>query len=424
MRLPQFAAALLIGSLPVYAPAAPAAPTVVPAGTVRASDAALTRFVQFVVDANPRVQAAQAALDAGSAFQSAAERPLYNPSLDFYAENAVDQTRGLGISHTFDWGGKRSARSAVANSDRLAIEATYVATRQLVTIELLSGLAAHQTGAEREGLATERVKLMGEFAALAKRRYNAGDMTQVELNLANLVYSDALMQRATVASDLAESRARVRAVTPVSTSMSQWPTLNPALPSLPKSSDHQPLLLALPEVLVSQRQVDAVSSLVELRQREKRLDPTVSLIGGREDDSTLIGLNLSLPIPVRNSFSYEVEAARAQHQQAQQLADDVLRRARARLESASERYQLALDAWGEWRRSGQTSLQAQGKQLRRLWQAGELSTTEYLVQISQTIDTQGNAVDLRLALWRAWFEWLAASGQVNQWLGITGFSKY
>jgi len=306
----------------------------------------------------------------------------------------------------------------VASADRLGVKAEYFATWQDVTVELLSGLAAHQTGVERRKLARERVKLMRDFSELSKRRFNAGDMTQVELNLSSLIYSDALMQRATVASELAEARAQVSAITPVNMLSNQWPTLADGLPALPTSTDQQQLLLALPSVQLARQRVESANALIALREKEKRLDPTVSLRGGEEGEKSLIGLDISMPIPIRNSYSYEVTAARAEHQQAQQLSDDVLRRAHARMVSASERYQLAQTAWNEWREAGLTSLQQQGEQLRRLWESGELSTTEYLVQIGQTIDTQGNALELRLTLWRAWFEWLSASGQVNQWLQI------
>jgi len=414
MRLLTIAALCLAGNLPLTTWSAA---TETHSTTVyKLSDTALTNFVQSVVSANPRVQAARAALDASTAYQSAAARPLYNPSLEFGAENATEDTRTIGISHTFDWSGKRSARSAVADFDRLGVEAAYFATWQALSVELLSGLAAYQTGVERGRLAKERVNLMRDFADLAKRRYNAGDMTQVELNLASLIYSDALMQRATVASGLSQARSQVSAITPLSTMVNQWPALNADLPTLPISSDQQALLLALPNVRLAQRRVESANALIALREKEKRLDPTVSIRGGEEGEKTLVGLDISMPIPIRNSFSYEVTAARAEHQQAQQLSDDVLRRAHARLVSASERYQFAHTAWQEWREAGLSSLQQQGEQLRRLWESGELSTTEYLVQIGQTIDTQGNSLNLRLTLWDAWFEWLAASGQVNEWL--------
>ena len=157
---------------------------------------------------------------------------------------------------------------------------------------------------------------------------------------------------------------------------------------------------------------------MELRKRERRPDPTFSLIGGQEDDETLVGLNVSIPLFVRNGFKHEVTAAVAQHSQAQQIADDIQRRAYARLISAAERYELSQGAWRDWERTGRVSLTRQADQLRRLWEAGEISTTDYLVQIRQTIDVQESALDLGQALWRAWFEWLTASGQLDAWVGV------
>ena len=98
--------------------------------------------------------------------------------------------------------------------------------------------------------------------------------------------------------------------------------------------------------------------------------------------------------------------------------DDLLRRAYARFISASERYKLSRDAWQGWEQTGQFSLQRQGDLLQRMWEAGEVSTTDYLVQLSQTLDVQESALDLRQTMWRAWFEWLSASGQVSQWLSM------
>jgi cobalt-zinc-cadmium efflux system outer membrane protein len=391
--------------------AEPAAP-----GAVRA-DPALIQFVQTVVDANPRVQAARAALEASSAFRDAASRPLYNPELSLDAENADSETRALGISQTLDWGGKRKARTAVAESDLLVVEAEYLAARWAVTVELLDGLAQHQTSAERDALAQSRQQLMDEFAALAQRRFDAGDLAQVELDLARLASTDARIQKATVGAGLAEARQAVRNLTPRS-AVAQWPTLPGALPALPKSAeDPQSLVLALPEVLAARRQVETADAVVELRRRERRPDPTLSLAGGEEDGETLIGLNVTIPLFVRNRFSHEVTAAIAERSRAQQLADDVIQRAYSRLVSAAERYDLSRGAWGDWASTGQASLTRQTEQLQILWQAGELSTTDYLVQLTATLDVQESALDLREALWRAWFEWLWASGQVDAWLG-------
>jgi outer membrane protein, heavy metal efflux system len=386
--------------------------------SMRIVDPKLTRFVQAAVDANPRTQAARAALEASEAFKSAASRPLYNPKLSLDAENSDTDTRAIGLSQTIDWGGKRSARTTVAESNRLAVEAEYLAVRWAVTIELLSGLASHQTGVERDELAAERVRLMNEFAALAKRRFEAGDLNQVELDLATLASTGARMQKATAGAELAEARQAIRNLV-VGSAPAQWPTLPTQLPGLPSSAiDTQSLVLTLPEVRAAQRRADAASAAVELRERERRPDPTISLVGGREDDETLVGLNVSIPMYVRNRFSYEVTAAIAQHNQTQQIANDILRRAHSRLIGATERYQLSRDGWRDWERTGRVSVDDQAVQLRRLWEAGEISTTDYLVQLRQTLDVQEGALDLRQILWRAWFEWLAASGRVDQGLGM------
>ena len=381
------------------------------------SRAELVRFVQAVVDSNPRVKAARAAVEASSAHRDAAARPLHNPELSLEAENAGAHIRALGISQTLDWAGKRDARTAVAESDRLVAEAEYSATRWDVTFELLSGLALHQAGIARWLLAESRRQLIEELLAPAGQRSAAGDLDPLELDLARLAAIDARIRAATAAADLAESRQAVKNLGPQSPA-AQWPLLPSLLPPISPSADRQALLLALPEVLAARRQAESAKALVELRRRERRPDPTLSLAGGEEDDESLIGLSLTIPLFVRNRFHHEVTAALAERSQAQQLADDVLQRARARLNSAAERYELSRIAWEGWTSAGQPEVTRRTEELRELWQAGELSAGDYLAHFTAILDVQESAIDLRGALWIAWFEWLSASGQGGAWLAF------
>ncbi len=381
------------------------------------ADLSLIKFVREVVSENPRVQAARAALDAQSALRDAASRPLYNPQLTIAAENADTDTRALGLSQTLDWNGKRKARTAVAQSDLFVAEANYLGTRWAVTVGLLEGLARHQTGVDRDALAEARRSMMAKFSALAERRFEAGDLAQVELDLARLALADARIQKATTGVRLAEARQAVRNLTPASAA-SMWPKLPSAMPKLPhEATNSQSIVQELPEVLAARRQVESAGALVELRRRERRPDPTLSFAGGEEEGESLIGLNVTIPLFVRNRFSYEVTAAMAERSQAEEIANDVTQRALARLESATERYGLSRNAWGQWGSTGQISLARKTSELQKLWQSGELSTTDYLVQLSATLDVRESALDLREALWRSWFEWLSASGQVDLWLG-------
>lgn len=417
MRIAKFPLAVLAAGLPFTLwsaqPSLPADGLLLEAHP----DPQLGRFVRVALDANPRLQAARFAVEASRALESAADRPLYNPELQADYENAADEQWEVGIGQAIDWTGKRNARSSVAASEREVLEADYLAQRRDLTAELLSGLRRYQTGEQREALAAERMQAMTEFADLARRRFETGDLNQVETDLAILAAMDARIQRATAGAELAEARQVVRNIAP-DVPPGQWPSIDSGLPAIPDIGEPQSIVLLLPEVQAAQREVEAADALVELRRLQRKPDPTLSLRGGREDDSSLVGINFSIPLYIRNSFSDEVTAAVAQRDQAQQLADDLMRRAYARFISATERYRLSHEAWKSWEQIGQPSLTRQSDVLRRLWEAGEISTTEFLVQLRQTLDTRENALDLELAMWRAWFEWLAASGQVEAWLGL------
>ena len=75
-------------------------------------------------------------------------------------------------------------------------------------------------------------------------------------------------------------------------------------------------------------------------------------------------------------------------------------------------------AWDEWQRMGAGSLTSQTEMLERLWRAGELNTTDYLVQLQQTLDTRVAASEQRGTVWEAWVAWLTASGQVDAWVEL------
>jgi cobalt-zinc-cadmium efflux system outer membrane protein len=189
------------------------------------------------------------------------------------------------------------------------------------------------------------------------------------------------------------------------------------LPAIDSGSNAEEQVMTLPAVRAAQLNAEAASANVELRRRERRVDPTLTLRGGKEGDENLVGVNITVPLPVRNSFRHEVTAADAEYRQARERLSDISQRAYARYLGAKDRYDIAQGAWQDWQTTGDASLQSQNDTLRRLWQAGELSTTDYLVQLKQSLDTSESALELRSTLWRAWFEWMIASGHIKDWLG-------
>ena len=160
-------------------------------------------------------------------------------------------------------------------------------------------------------------------------------------------------------------------------------------------------------------------AVVDLRNRERRPNPTLAFTTGEEDHEYRIGLSVSIPLHLRNNFSNEVAAAKARRFEAEMVAESGEIRARRRILAAGERYRHTRQAWESWLQTGESSLARQSELLEQLMLAGELSTTEYLVQLNQTLDAAMNALELRRELWMSWFEWLAASGEVEAWLDIS-----
>lgn len=421
MNTRQVVAVLFLGSLSSLgwasndpAISTPAAPPLVISTSSRDE---IVDFIHATLAQNPTVEGARLAVRASDSLASAAAKPLYNPELEFSSERAEVDTRTIGLSQTLDWSGKRTARKAVASSERDAAVAQYALARQSIGIELLSVLATYQTNSERYALSQERAQVMQKFLALARKRFDTGDMPLVDFNFAKMVYSQARMDNATVAAESIDGLQQLKMLSNQDIRQ-RWPSLDTQFTALSPIDDAASQIESLPIVQIAKYQVASAKEAVTLRKREQRTDPTIGLTGGEEGDASLFGITLSIPIPIRNSFRNETSAANEQYLVQVQELTKVERRAKARLVSAYERFNVGLSAWNEWQDIGQSSIAQQTEQLRRLWAAGELSTTDYLIQTGQTLDSQDSALNLRHALWQAWFEWLGASGQIVQWLDL------
>jgi len=380
---------------------------------------ALSNWVSEIVYENPRVQAQQAALEAARAQARAAGRPLFNPDLELDYERSIDDTATVGISQTFDWSGKRGARTSVAQFEVQAAVASLALTRQQLANELLAKLSALHTANALERIAHSRVELMGRFVELSQRRREAGDLGQIELDLARLAAAEARFQRtSTAANQITEKQALAALAGQSQAAMPALAQLPPAIE--PDNIDKENLLAALPSVFAARARMDAARSQVQLQLRGKRPDPTLGFRIGKEESDTLTGLTFSIPLFVRNTFSAEVEVANSELIQSQQEAANIQRQGAAQIDAAAQRYQLLRSSWLVWQTEGQASLDQQTSVLERLWRVGELNTTDYLVQVKQTLDTQAGAIEQHGQMWQAWSEWLAASGQIEKWLNLAG----
>lgn len=148
----------------------------------------------------------------------------------------------------------------------------------------------------------------------------------------------------------------------------------------------------------------------------------MSLRGGQVDldgvSDNVVGLSVSIPLFVRNSFRAEVVAARADADAATAEERRVSLEIEAAADRASATYAAMREAWQAWTTSAGTDVDARAALLERLWRAGELSTADYLIQLQQTVDTALAGADLQGRVWRTFVDALYANGQLDAWVGF------
>ncbi|HEU0198738.1 MAG TPA: TolC family protein [Nevskiaceae bacterium] len=382
-----------------------------------AAPLALRASMQEVWNQSPEVQAAAAELAAARARADADAQPLYNPSLEFDAENADTNRRTIGISLPLDLSGKRRARAAQGDAGLRASEADYELRRIDIASRWLRAWSATSLAARQTELGRKRLSLMQRFDALAQQRLQVGDISSPERDLAALALSEAHAQQAAIIAREAAARAALQTIA------GEASTPPSALPqALPPSTD---TVVALPvsellELRVARARQISAEAGVRVAQTARIPDPTFSLTGGEvrvgRIRDQVIGLSLSVPLPVRNSGRAEVAAARADANAAAANAQAQRLRLHSALQEARTRYDALRGAEIAFRSSRAAAFEDRTALLEKIWRAGEMGTSDYLVQLKESLTTALSGLDLESQTWQAWFDYLTAAGRLNGWL--------
>ncbi|WCL52901.1 TolC family protein [Gimibacter soli] len=373
----------------------------------------LHEFIEQVTNEHPALMASEAALAAARARAKGQSRPIYNPEVEVAYENAAEVTKEVGLSQTFDWSGKRKARSGVGRAEVDAAEARFEIARKALLSDILKALSDYQTASRLLEVASQRETLSERFLDLATRRQKAGEMPQAELLTARLALAEA--RAAKNAAMLALSMAEEGLVAITGEDRQIWPHLTGA-PLQTVVAPETAAYEGLPELRLAQAQTEIARARIRVAKTERMPDPTVGVRVGEEGNSSLVGLSASIPIPIRNSYRDEVNAAGSDLVEAQQSYYAENRRIRARYDASLKRYMAASRAWSLWQDQGADPLKEQRLLLDKLLEARQIGAIDYLIQLNQTFATEEASVELKGRLWNAWIDWQDAGATVEEWL--------
>jgi cobalt-zinc-cadmium efflux system outer membrane protein len=390
-----------------------------PQPTVSVSSHKLRDFVQQVLENNPAIQAAEANVAAAQARAQASSNPLYNPDLTAEGQSAVDNTYSVGINQKIDWANKRGAHKKIGYANVQVAQAQLVSLRQQLTAQILDALARYQVADQVLALAKKRTGLLQQFVSLNKKLHASGDVARVDVDLAQLALSQALAQQGDAEVNLNQSVQTLMAITGLK--HIAWPSLPAVLPKLNfTSAETTHFLYQLPQIKVLNDQYLSAAARINLAERDRYPDPTIGILGGQDEgpegNKPMIGVSVSIPLFVRNSYRAEVNAASYDAVEADKKQMELIRQASAEIENSAKRYQTLYQTTQQWQQISDKPLTDGMTLIERLWQAGEINATDYLVQLKQRIDSQIAGRELKGETWQAWVEWLKASGQIETWV--------
>ncbi|MGL4613963.1 MAG: TolC family protein [Shewanella sp.] len=344
----------------------------------------------------------------------AADRAIYNPELGMNYLNAQTGTYTVGVSQTIDWGDKRGATTSLAQLNAQILLAEIGLERSQMFGERLLALAEQAQSRKALTFAEQQLRFTKAQLLIAKQRLATGDLSDVELQLMQLELASNTADHA-----LAEQAALVadaKVIELLGDESFVFHEFIDNIPSALPSSASEQAEVWLPALALAYQQVLLARVNAVQVKANTTADPTINIAAEKEGTDNKFGMGISIPLQLRNNYSElqalaEKDIAIAEQQylareRVLNAKDNQFKRALPRLLA---RYQ-------DWRELVQASGAKAAKSLSQQWQAGDVSTSEYLQSRRQLAASYLVGLNLETAIYQSWLTWMGESGQLMSFI--------
>jgi len=370
-----------------------------------------THWFQNQIYQNPEIIAAKETMNAAFSIAEGRQNPLYNPELETeFEREGDDDNYSVGFSQTIDWWDKRGVRTQQADYNRVAARQSFELIFQQKTAESLLALIEWQAARQQSILSLQQENQMETLIALITDRQRAGDLSQVDAELALLSFSQKLNETANAQVRLRQSEARVNELLP------GWSAKRAKIPS-ELWSNNSPRSKAKmidehPAVTAAKAEWEVSVKSAKLVQLASKAEPTFGINAGKTGEENIVSLRFSMPLNVRNNFSAEVRAANQEALSAEASYHAIRRKQEFAIESS----RATLDEFQQRYKRLNSLLKGRGQRsenlLEKQWSSGDMSTTEYLLALQQRTEGLVAAIELQTQFQLARINWLFQSGHL------------
>ncbi len=370
------------------------------------------RWFQNQIQQHPEIIAAKEKMNAAFSTAEGRQNPLYNPELETEFEREGDNDNySVGLSQTIDWWDKRGTRAQQAGFSRTAARQAYKLMVQQKIAESLQTLIEWQAANQQSKLALQQETQMETLITLINKRQSAGDLGQVDAELALLSFSQKLNETAHAQVRLRQSEAQLREL------LLDWSPNQAEIPmafwslNIPRSTARS--IDEHPAVTAAKAEWEVIQKSAQLAQLESKAEPTFGINAGKTGDDNVVALTFSMPLNVRNNFTAEVRAAN----QEALSAEAQYRAIRRKQQFAIESSRATLGEFQQRFERLKTLMRGRGERsenlLAKQWSSGDMSTTEYLLALQQRTEGLVAGIELQTQFQLARVNWLLQSGQLN-----------
>ncbi|MGL5392329.1 MAG: TolC family protein, partial [Shewanella sp.] len=349
----------------------------------------------------------------------AADRAVYNPELGVNYQNAQTDAYSVGMSQTLDWGDKRGSATRVAKLQAQILLADIGVERSQMLAERLLALAEQAQSRKALTFVEQQLKFTKAQLALAEQRLAAGDLSEVELQLMRLELASNTAEHA-----ITEQAAIVAEAKVIELLGDEPFVFQEFIGNIQQAFSAQAAQVALeqggatkhsarlPALSSAYQQVQLARVAALQTQANSAADPTISISAEKEGSDNKLGVGVAIPLNIRNNYS---------ELQAMALKDIAIAEqnylARERMLSAkATQFTRALPRllarYQDWRALVQASGAKAAKSLNEQWQAGDVSTSEYLQSRRQLAASYLVGLTLETAIYQSWLTWMGESGQL------------
>jgi cobalt-zinc-cadmium efflux system outer membrane protein len=372
------------------------------AGETHPQQLSLEQALREAFARSPVLAAQRALVEQAEARVVTAETYPHDPTLSLEAANRDGDTESstdwaVKVTQPVKIGGQRRQRAARASADLDSASASFRRQERLIVARVGAIFVETLRARELLEVAQANAELAQSLADVAQKRFDAGSVPQMEVNLARVQVGRAQrgLQLARAAYDVARA------------ALAEVVGLDPAQPPEPEGELEPPCEALMPisqlidgalqhraDLEAFRGTIESTRARIELARRDVRPDLAIEAFYGQEEGTDrLLGGGIGIRIPLFNRNQGAIAEARAAERRA--IADSEAAQLRVRREvvEARARHDAACEASATLQEHVLGTLEENLLLLQLSFEAGKTSWSEVLVFRREFIDIQREYVE-------------------------------